>query len=132
MPENSIDFSQGAGPPPRRRQVVGSAAELTPGQRKIVCCGGREIGLFNVNGEFFGLQNRCPHQGGPLCRGRLRPLVVADGVYHVAYEREQEIVKCPWHQWEFDVKTGTAICDPRLRVKTYRVAEENGELVVYW
>ena len=70
--------------------------------------------------------------GGPLCRGRLRPLVVADGVYHVAYEREQEIVKCPWHQWEFDVKTGTAICDPRLRVKTYRVAEENGELVVYW
>ncbi len=113
------------------RHVVARAADLPPGARLIVTIHGREIGVFNVAGEYYALLNYCPHRAGPLCQGRVRPLVVADGVYSLHHEREGEILKCPWHQWEFDIRTGRALADQTLRVRTYRVVEEAGEVVVY-
>ena len=118
-------------PEPKNRHIVATVAELPPGQRKIVTIAGREIGVFNLNGAFYALRNLCPHRSGPLCHGRLRPLVVSPGVYQFNHERESEILKCPWHQWEFDIKTGQALYDPNLRVRTYRVAQEGDEVVVY-
>ena len=56
---------------PMARHVVARVDEIPPGERKIVEVAGRSIGVFNVGGEFFALRNRCPHQGGPLCEGRL-------------------------------------------------------------
>jgi 3-phenylpropionate/trans-cinnamate dioxygenase ferredoxin subunit len=113
------------------RHVVAAAADLAPGQRKVITIDGRSIGVFNVNGTFYALRNQCAHRSGPLCKGRLRPLVLpADGT-QLAYEREGEILKCPWHQWEFDIKTGQALYDAKLRVKTYRVAQEGEEVVLY-
>lgn len=113
------------------RHVVASVAELPPGSRKIVQIGSREIGVFNVQGIFYALRNLCPHRSGPLCLGRVRPLVVSPGVYAVEHDRDGEILKCPWHQWEFDIKTGQALYDPHLRVKTYRAVQEGDEVVVY-
>ncbi len=52
------------------RYVVAAVDEIPPGARKIVTVAGRSIGIFNVDGEFFALRNRCPHQGGPLVRGQ--------------------------------------------------------------
>ncbi|MFN8491047.1 MAG: Rieske (2Fe-2S) protein [Caldilineaceae bacterium] len=111
--------------------IIAHAVDLAPGQRKIVNVDGREIGVFNVKGEFYALRNICPHRSGPLCLGRVRPLVVTTGVYQRDYEREGEILKCPWHQWEFDIKTGQALYDEKLRVKTYRVVQEGEEVVLY-
>ncbi len=115
----------------KTRHVVASATDLPPGERKIVEIAGREIGIFNIKGNFHALRNVCPHKGGPLCRGRLRPLVVATGVYQVTHQQESEILKCPWHQWEFDVKTGRALYDDTLRVRTYPVSREGDEIVLY-
>ena len=53
------------------RYVVGTVDDIPPGSRKVILVNGREIGVFNVNGEYFAVLNRCPHQGGPLCSGRL-------------------------------------------------------------
>ena len=115
-----------------RRYVVATREELPPGARKIVPVGGRGgIGVFNVGGSFYALRNRCPHKGGPLCQGRLRPLVVADAVYQVQQQRTGEILKCAWHNWEFDLKTGVALYDPALRVKTYRVTVEQDDVILY-
>jgi nitrite reductase/ring-hydroxylating ferredoxin subunit len=114
-----------------KRHFVAPASELPPGSRRIITIGGREIGVFNVAGEFYALRNLCPHRGGPLCKGRVRPLVVSVGMTQLAHEREGEILKCPWHQWEFDIKTGQALYDPHLRVKTYRAVQEGDEVVVY-
>lgn len=111
--------------------IVAQAADLSPGQRKLINVDGREIGIFNVKGEFYALRNICPHRSGPLCLGRVRPLVVTTGVYQRDYEREGEILKCPWHQWEFDIKTGQALYDEKLRVKTYRVVQEGEDVVLY-
>ena len=114
-----------------KRHPVAKIEELGPGQRKLVIVAGREIGVFNVDGAFYALRNICPHRGAPLCHGRLRPLMISPGVYQVDSEREGEILKCPWHQWEFDIKTGRALFDDTLRVKTYDVRQEGEEIVVY-
>ena len=116
---------------PGSRYVVAPASELPPGSRRIVQIDGREIGVFNVQGNFYALRNLCPHRSGPLCMGRVRPLVVSPGLYQVDYDRDGEILKCPWHQWEFDLKTGQALYDPQLRVKTYPARQEGDEIVVY-
>ena len=114
------------------RRHVGRVQDLPPGSRKIVPLGGRTgIGVFNVNGKFHAVKNVCPHQGGPLCQGRLRPHVRSSGPYHVTWEREGEILKCPWHNWEFDLKTGRALYDPRLRVRAYRVTVERDDVYLH-
>ena len=113
------------------RHVIAAVDELPAGARKIVEVNGHEIGVFNVQGAYYALLNYCPHRAGPLCKGRQRPLVVSEAVGHVDYVREDEIIKCPWHQWEFDLKTGVALYDPQLRVRTYRVVQEAEEIVLY-
>ncbi len=115
----------------KHRHIVARADDLPPGERKIVKISGREIGVFNIDGEFHALRNVCPHKQAPLCMGRIRPLVVSAGGTDVAYERENEIIKCPWHQWEYDLKTGQAIYDPKFRVRTYFVCREEDEVVLY-
>ena len=114
-----------------KRHVIAKVADLTPGERKVVTIGNREIGVFNVGGEFYALRNICPHRGAPLCHGRVRPLMTSPGVYQVDSEREGEILKCPWHQWEFDIATGRALYDEVLRVRTYDTRQEGDEVVVY-
>lgn len=107
------------------RHVVGTVDQIPPGERKIVEVAGRSIGVFNVGGEFFALRNRCPHQGGPLCAGRLSGLLQASAPGEYAYSRAGEMLRCPWHGWEFDVRTGQSWFDPaRTRVRRYPVNVE--------
>ncbi|HUA77707.1 MAG TPA: Rieske (2Fe-2S) protein, partial [Acetobacteraceae bacterium] len=104
------------------RHVVAAVAEIPPGGRKLVEVGGRSIGVFNVGGAFYALLNRCPHQGGSLCLGERVGLVLSEepGIYR--YTRPGEMLRCPWHGWEFDIRTGQSWCDPRrTRVRTYPV-----------
>lgn len=106
--------------------------DLPPGERVIVPVGGKGgIGVFNIDREYYALKNRCPHRGGPLCKGRLRPHVVSQRVYSLDHERGSHVLKCAWHQWEFDIATGAALYDPQMRVKTYRVGVEGDEVVLY-
>jgi nitrite reductase/ring-hydroxylating ferredoxin subunit len=113
------------------RQVVAKASEIVPGTCKIVTVRGREIGIFNLDGEYFALSNRCPHAGGPLCQGRIGPLVLSDrpGTYRLT--REREFLRCPWHGWEFDIRTGQSWCDPQsVRARHYKVTVEAGDSLV--
>ena len=123
------------------RVVVGPAEEIQPGQRRLIVPfrGRAGIGVFNVNGEFHALRNLCPHKSGPLCTGNVFGRIVADAPpsgrpltaddYQV--ERDGEIIRCPWHLWEFEVATGKCLVDATMRVKTYPVAIEEGQVVVY-
>ena len=113
------------------QHVVASVDEIAPGHRKLVTVKGRPIVIFNLNGEFFGLLNRCPHQGGNLGAGALTGLVESSEPGKYCYSRRGEILRCPWHGWEFDVRTGQSYCDPeRFRTKAYNVAVELGRRVV--
>jgi len=97
----------------------------------LVTVAGREIGVFNVGGEFFALANRCPHEGGPLCQGRIGPLIQSDGPGSYRLERDKEFLRCPWHGWEFDIRTGQSWCDPKsTRARQFQVTVEPGEKLV--
>ena len=98
-------------------------SELPPGTRKLIEVGGRSVGIFRLpDGRFFALRNRCPHRGAPLCAGRLMGLFTADQPYQPVLQREGEILRCPWHGWEFDLTTGRSVFMPEhVRVKSYPV-----------
>jgi nitrite reductase/ring-hydroxylating ferredoxin subunit len=113
------------------RHVVAAVGEIAPGGRKLVKVAGRAVVVFNLGGEFFALGDRCPHKGGSLSQGKLTGLVESSEPGEYRYSRHGEILRCPWHSWEFDVRTGRSWCDPeRLRARNYAVSVEPGARVV--
>lgn len=93
---------------------VAEAADLSPGEARTVFANGRELALFNVEGEFYCIDNECPHRDGPLGEGEL----------------EDDVVMCPWHAWQINVKTGEVMYNPGLCVATHACKVEEGEVLV--
>ncbi len=107
--------------------VVSRLEDFPPGERKIIKAGPRSIGVFRIDDEFFAIRNRCPHQGGPLCLGRLSPWAVSTEPGKVTMEGPPRLVACPWHGWEYDLETGQSFMGPgETRVKAYEVSVASG------
>jgi nitrite reductase/ring-hydroxylating ferredoxin subunit len=107
--------------------TVCSVEELKPGDVKIVQLGRASVGVFNVAGSYYALHNRCSHRGAPLCLGSVGGTTVASPPGEYRYGMENLVLKCPWHRWEFDIRTGRALRDPNTqRVKTYPVEAKDG------
>ncbi len=98
---------------PEYVRVIG-VGELPPGKGQVAEANGREIAIFNVDGMFFAIDNTCAHRGGPLGEGEL------DG----------EVVICPWHSWEYHVRTGISLTTPSASVKTYAVKIDGDDVKV--
>ncbi len=108
------------------RHVVGTVSEVPADGCLIVEVAGRSIGIYRIGDEYFGLRNRCPHQGGPLCAGKRFGSLRASQPGEYEFSREGEFARCPWHGWEFDIRTGQSWFDPqRTRVKAYAVEVES-------
>ena len=113
--------------PASRRHVVAAVDEIPPGGRKLVEVAGRRVVVFNLDGEFFALGDRCPHQGGSLAAGCLTGAVSSPGPGEYRYGRRGEMIRCPWHYWEFDIRTGQSRFDPgRVRTRRYEARIEPG------
>ena len=113
------------------KHVVAAVADIPPGQRKLVDVNGRAVVVFNLGGDFFALNNRCPHKGGSLCDGVTSGLIQSSEPGHYQYTRRGEIIRCPWHSWEFDIRTGQSWCDPgKLKARRYQVSVEQGAKLV--
>jgi nitrite reductase (NADH) small subunit len=94
---------------------LASIADLPPiDEAKEFVCGGRAICVANVNGNYSAMDGVCPHRGGPLGQGMI----------------EGGNVVCPWHAWAWDAKTGATPMDSNLKVKTYSMKIENGDVMV--
>ena len=93
---------------------VADAASLPPGQGRTVHVRGRDFAVYNLDGEFFSIDNECPHRGGPLGAGVL----------------ENGEVFCPLHGWAFDLKTGACRSNPERPVKTYPTRVKNGQVQI--
>jgi nitrite reductase (NADH) small subunit len=93
---------------------IASVDECPPGQCLELVAGDRIVALYNVEGRFYALDGVCPHQGGPLGRGTLRGCVVT----------------CPWHGWQFDVRTGQHLTNRSIRHFTFPVKVEGGQVFV--
>lgn len=113
------------------RHVVATVDEIPPGKRKLVTVGKRNIVVFNVGGDFLALLDRCPHQGGSLCDGVLTGFVESDDPGKYRYSRAGEIIRCPWHGWHFDLRTGKSWGEPeRVYTKPYAVEVSDGKALV--
>lgn len=107
------------------RIEVCSTSELAPGERIVIEAKSRSIGVFNVDGEYYALNNICPHQMAPLCEGQITGHVESDGVGDYSLVREGEIIQCPWHGWKFDIRDGRSIFNPHaMKTSTYDVVAE--------
>lgn len=109
-----------------------SVDELPRGERMIVEVEGAvgAVGLFHTPDGYFAVRNHCPHHGAPLCVGRWGGTTVADRPYEYEYALDGRILACPWHQWEFDLKTGCALFDPTVRARTYPVVVKDGDIYI--
>jgi 3-phenylpropionate/trans-cinnamate dioxygenase ferredoxin subunit len=88
----------------------------------IVTVAGRSIGLFNIDGRFYALRNRCPHMGADLCAGRIQHAVDSEGPGDFGLLDDVYVLRCPWHGWEFNLETGESWFDPEgTRVRRYDV-----------
>ena len=112
-------------------RAVCRVEDLPPGTVKIVPVGKFGIGVFNVDGRYYGLANYCPHRGGPLCLGRVTGLVEA-GVapYQITWSRVGQFVRCPWHGMEFEIATGRSIVLPAMAVRSYPVKVKDGFVMI--
>lgn len=114
---------------------VASAAEFADGERKVVAGGGTEIGVFRLGDEFFAWENNCPHMGGPVCQGRVMNRVAEvldDGKRSTGYRFVEEDVHivCPWHGFEFNIRTGAHPGHPETRLRGFEVAQREGGIYV--
>ncbi len=106
------------------------AAELPPGARVIAEVKGRSVGVFNVGGAITAVLNLCPHELAPVCLGRVGGTTLPSAPGEWCWGREGEILACPWHGWEFDLTTGIALTDAKVRLRRYPVEVEGGTVYV--
>lgn len=93
---------------------IAAASECPPGASLERVVGDRIVALFNVDGVWHAIDGLCPHQGGPLGKGRLCG----------------EVLTCPWHGWQFDVTTGRHRLSPTVVQSRFEVREEAGVVLV--
>ena len=115
---------------------VGQVDEFGDRDRKIIAQGDLEIGIFHVGGEFYAYENNCAHQGGPACQGK-----IINRVEEIIHETEKTAhglkfsetdvhIVCPWHGFEYNVKTGRHPGSKNVRLKPYKVTVREHEVYV--
>jgi nitrite reductase/ring-hydroxylating ferredoxin subunit len=100
--------------PPDRFQTVARVEDVEPGTVRTVSAGEREIALARVGDEFYATQPTCLHLHGPLGEGRV----------------EEHVLTCPWHGWQYDLRTGANEFDRAIQLETYEVRVEDGNVQV--
>lgn len=111
---------------------IGPASELPEGSHRVVRVGNRELGVFNIHGEYYAIPNLCPHQRGPLCEGRVNGTLHAgpETDWKLSWILDGEVITCPWHSMEFHVPTGQCLANKEIKLRTYEVQLRDGELHV--
>lgn len=102
---------------------------LPPGERVFLNVDGTAVGVLNVDGEYYAIQNECAHQGGPICQGKDRPELVGEfaepGERIQEYHGDRMVIACPWHGWEYDLRTGSHLGVSDIAIKAYNVVVED-------
>lgn len=120
---------------PGERHVLCGLGEIPPGTVKGFRAGNRRIALARLDdGTFRVVADTCPHQAARLSLGSIERMWVSDGPGTLRQSESRNVLLCPWHGFEFDLETGGDPCvpgRPDLKLKTYRVEVEDGQVAVY-
>ncbi len=116
----------------KRRLAVGPLGDFPVGKFRILSIEGVEIGIVRLaGGALHAVRNRCPHKGAPVCKGILGGTWPPSAVGELAFERDGEVLVCPWHGYEFDLNSGLELYQKRpTRLRKYDVAVEDGQVFV--
>lgn len=110
---------------------VGGVEDFPANGITIVNVGGREIGVVRWADEFYAIDNFCPHQSAPLCRGTVLAGLSTDaGSDELVRHPEDPVVACAWHGWEFSVISGRCLVDPRMQIRRRHVSVLDGRVMV--
>jgi nitrite reductase/ring-hydroxylating ferredoxin subunit len=114
--------------------VAALTEDVLEGGRVVVDVEGVEIGIFRLDGRLYAWENRCAHFGGPVCQGALMNRVVErldEGKRSLGDDFSDQLhIVCPWHGYEYDVRTGEHPSDPSARLRAIEVQEREGEIHV--
>ena len=118
-----------------RRLWAARASEIGPGERIRLELEGFKLGIFRLSDGFFALEDKCPHQQGLVCAGNLFREVTAyvedDGRVREHYARDEaDVVACPMHGWEFEIRTGECLANRRRKVQRFPVEVDGEDLYV--
>ena len=97
-----------------QREYACDVSDLIEGRGREFVIAGRIVALFKVGEDVVALDGICPHAGGPLAQGMVR----------------NEVVTCPWHGWQYQVRTGQHQLNPRICVESFRVTVDDGKVYV--
>ena len=115
--------------------LVARSDEIPERGRHVVSVGGQELGLFRLDGAIYAWRNVCPHQGGPVCQGRIFNRVIDDmdenrQVHGRKYDEDTPHIICPWHGAEFDIRTGRHAGTDALRLTPVETEIRDGGIYV--
>ena len=118
-----------------REVNIGSASEFADPGRKVIAFERFEVAIFKLDGEFFAYLNHCPHMGGPACQGKMiakvEEIIAEDRTSKgLTFSRTSMNVVCPWHGYEFDVRTGVHPGNPRAQLRKLAIAISGGDVIV--
>jgi nitrite reductase/ring-hydroxylating ferredoxin subunit len=122
-------------PPDMPDVFVAKAAQFPDGERRIVRHGATEIGVFHWQGQYYAYENLCVHQGGPACEGvmmhKVEDVIAPDKTWSgQKFSKDQIHFVCPWHGYEYDLKTGECAADRKLRLKSFEVVKRGEDVYV--
>jgi nitrite reductase/ring-hydroxylating ferredoxin subunit len=114
---------------------IGPAADFADPGRRVVEIDGTEVGVFRLRGAFTAYLNICPHQGGPVCQGKIIAKVdediAPDGRSRgLVFAKDRTNIICPWHAYEFDIATGAHAGNAKVRLKAVPVKVEAGDVIL--
>jgi nitrite reductase/ring-hydroxylating ferredoxin subunit len=114
------------------KQVVCHKDELAPGQMKPAQLGPIRVVVVRAeDGSLHALAAKCLHQGGPLELGKLyEHTVTTEDVGEYVMDAGREILKCPWHGYEYDIRTGQTVFDETRCLQTFISREEGDQITV--
>ena len=115
------------------RWDAGPGERIAERGRLVVEAGGRTIGIYRLDGTLYAYENICPHQGGPVCQGLLvsRVLEVLDGDLAgrgFAFDESDLHIVCPWHGYEYSIRTGRHAAVGDIRLTPVPVEERDGRV----
>ena len=115
--------------------MAGNVGDYADGDRKVVVCGDKEVGVFRIGDEFYAWHNRCAHRAGPVCQGRimkrvLEPVASDKTTRSQAYDEAESHIVCPWHGYEFSIRSGFHQGNSRVRLRKAELTIRDGEIYV--
>jgi len=112
-------------------QYLCGIQEVQEDKATIVQIGKRSIGVFKLNdGSIHALLNLCPHKGAALCEGPVCGTTKETNDYEFEYIQRNEIVRCAWHGWEFDIKTGEFLVDRKIKARKFLTEIKNQKVYI--